>query len=97
MTDKELRKLKRAELLEILFYLRKELDELKAENAALTERIDELTKMSQRAEFSFSEESREELLKSIRSIVEDCLGGNAPPGSKKSIRASQESDCYGRF
>lgn len=82
MTDKELRKLKRAELLEILYYLRKELDELKAENASLTARIDELTKTSQRAEFALSEESREELLKSFRSIVEVCLAGNAPPDNK---------------
>lgn len=82
MTDKELRKLKRAELLEILFYLRKEFDELKAENAALTARIDELTKTSHRAELTFSEESREDLLKSIRSIVEDCLAGNALSDSK---------------
>lgn len=82
MTDKELRKLKRAELLEILFYLRKELDELQAENAALTERIDELTKSSHGAEVVLSEESRNELLKSVRSVVEDCLAGKAPPGRK---------------
>lgn len=31
MTDKELRRLKRAELLEILYYLQKENEELKAE------------------------------------------------------------------
>lgn len=82
MTDKELRKLKRAELLEILFYLRKEFDELKAENAALNARIDELTKTSHGAKLTFSEESREDLLKSIRSIVEDCLAENARPDSK---------------
>lgn len=81
MTDKELRKLKRAELLEILFYLRKELDELKAENESLTLRIDELTKSSREAKADISEESRNELLKSIRSVVEDCLAGKAPPGS----------------
>lgn len=86
MTDKELRKLKRAELLEILFYLRKELDELKAENAALTVRIDELTKSSHGAELIFPEESREELLVSIRSVVEECLSGRNSTGSKKSSK-----------
>lgn len=40
MTDKELRKLKRAELLEILFYLRKENDSLKQENTELKQRLE---------------------------------------------------------
>ena len=40
MTDKELRKLKRAELLEILFYLQKELDRMKQENEELKQRLD---------------------------------------------------------
>lgn len=40
MTDKELRKLKRAELLEILYYLQKEVDNLKQENTELKERIE---------------------------------------------------------
>lgn len=37
MTDKELRRLKRAELLEILYYLQKENEELKAEVERLKE------------------------------------------------------------
>lgn len=43
MTDKELRKLKRAELLEILFYLQKEIDNIKLENQELQQRIENLT------------------------------------------------------
>ncbi|MBR1864566.1 MAG: hypothetical protein IJ806_10820 [Ruminococcus sp.] len=43
MTDKQLRKLKRAELIEILYYLRKENEDLSEENKALKGRIDELT------------------------------------------------------
>lgn len=39
MTDKEVRKLKRTELLEILFYLEKELEELKQENEELRQRL----------------------------------------------------------
>lgn len=44
MTDKELRKLKRSDLLEIMFYLRDELDKLNKENESLKSRIDELSK-----------------------------------------------------
>ncbi|MBQ9110394.1 MAG: hypothetical protein IJY06_03365 [Oscillospiraceae bacterium] len=35
MTDKELRRLKRTELLEIVFYLQKELEDLRRENESL--------------------------------------------------------------
>lgn len=40
MTDKELRKLKRADLLEILFYLRKEADALREENDSLRQQLE---------------------------------------------------------
>ncbi len=42
MTDKELRKLKRVELIEILYYMRNEIDELRAANQRLETRIDQL-------------------------------------------------------
>ena len=35
MTDKELRQLKRTELIEMLYYMKTEIDELKAENEQL--------------------------------------------------------------
>lgn len=41
MTDKELKKLKRRELLEILYYMRKELDETRLENERLQKLNDE--------------------------------------------------------
>lgn len=40
MTDKELRKLKRLELLDLLFYMRKEIDELQEENERLKKQIE---------------------------------------------------------
>lgn len=39
MTDKELRKLKRSELLDLLLYMRKELDELQEENESLRKQL----------------------------------------------------------
>ncbi len=41
MTDKEVRKLKRAELFEILFYMEKELEELRQENEELHRQLTE--------------------------------------------------------
>ena len=40
MTDKELRKLGRADLIEILYYLRRENDELREENESLRQKLD---------------------------------------------------------
>ena len=45
MTDKELRRLKRRELIEILYYLSRENDELKEKNQKLEKRIDALIKL----------------------------------------------------
>ena len=42
MTDKELRQLRRTDLIEILYYMRTEIDELKAENEQLKSRLDKL-------------------------------------------------------
>lgn len=40
MTDKELHKLKRPELLDLLLYMRKELDELQEENESLKKQVE---------------------------------------------------------
>lgn len=40
MTDKELHKLKRSELLDLLLYMRRELDELQAENESLKKQVE---------------------------------------------------------
>lgn len=61
MTDKELRKLKRADLIEILYYLKRENEELTEENEKLRSRLDALVgeaiqiKNEQRAEDEKSE------------------------------------------
>ena len=56
MTDKELRKLKRAELLEIMFYLQEELSNVKQENESLRVRVDELTKAALNSKTELSED-----------------------------------------
>ncbi len=40
MTDKELRKLRKIDLIEMLYYMRREIDDLTAENKKLNERLD---------------------------------------------------------
>lgn len=83
MTDKELRRLKRSELLEILFYMRTELDALKTENAALKARVDALISAPNASNIALTEESRQALVESLRAVIKDCLNGKAPPGKGK--------------
>lgn len=42
MTDRQLKKLKRSELIELLYYARKEIDRLSQENEQLRNRLDKL-------------------------------------------------------
>jgi hypothetical protein len=46
MTDRELKRLKRDQLLEILVYMRKEIDRLNAENETLKLQLEERSKVS---------------------------------------------------
>lgn len=81
MTDKELRKLKRTELLEILFYLQKEVDSLKQENSELKLRLDNSGELS--------EEFMQKLEMTVRNAVGDYFdrqsgsSGNEKRGKKR--------------
>lgn len=67
MTDKELRHLKRAELLEILFYLQKENETLKAELETLKQGPTENV---------FTPEILEQLKSTIRETIQEISGEN---------------------
>ena len=60
MTDKELRKLKRSELIEILYYMRQEIDELNEKNKKLEERLDMFIKDAVSDKTEKSDEPKEE-------------------------------------
>ena len=70
MTEKELRHLKRAELLEILFYLQKENESLKAE-------LETLKQGSPENVFSFTPEILEQLKSAIRETMQE-INGDKP-------------------
>lgn len=65
MTDKELRKLSRVELVEILVYLRKEIDALKQENQELRQRLGN--------SFDLPEDFMQKLEQMIKNTVEGCI------------------------
>ncbi|MBP5361901.1 MAG: hypothetical protein J6Y71_02570 [Ruminococcus sp.] len=50
MTEKELRKAKKEELIEMLYYLRKEIDELKEENDKLRAKIISLSESNTKSQ-----------------------------------------------
>ena len=49
MTDRQLKKLKRSELIELLYYARKEIDRLSQENEQLRSRLDKLVGFRRRS------------------------------------------------
>lgn len=62
MTDKELHKLKRTELLELLLYLRKELDAVKQENEQLQKKLD--------AQAAAQMDAADEILQTVRKTAQ---------------------------
>ena len=67
MTDKELRHLKRAELLEILFYLQKENEALRAENESLRQN-------SENDFLNLSPDAMEQIKDVVRETVQEISG-----------------------
>ena len=81
MTDKELRKLKRADLLEILYYLQKEIDELKEENAMLKEKA---------VGFNISDSDLQRIAEAVKTVMNDA-GGQSGNVSNSTDGKSAES------
>lgn len=72
MTDKELHHLKRAELLEILFYMQNEIDRLKEENKTLHERVENLTQSA--LDNKLSQDTLNQINETIQQTIQKCLG-----------------------
>ena len=87
MTDKELRKLKRAELLEIMFYLQEELSNVKQENESLRVRVDELTKAALSSKTELSEKCMQEIIHAVKNAAESCFANG------QQYNASGSSEC----
>lgn len=68
MTDKEVRKLKKPELLEILFYLQKEMDTLKEENENLRRQVENLASSQK-----ISEADLEQIKQTVSMAVSETL------------------------
>ena len=66
MTDKEIKKLKRADLLEILYYLQKEIEELTKENESLK-------KIMENQQLSLSENELKRITKAVKSATRDVV------------------------
>ena len=70
MTDKELRKLNRSELLEILFYIKKEYDELLADYEELSDKLKRLEEQSASASDLFSQNDIDRVLGMLNSSLD---------------------------
>lgn len=85
MTDKELRKLKRPELLEILYYLQKEAEDLRAENESLKEKLEN-------ARCEISSDSLEMIISAVKEAVGVKGGGHSAYSSKASENGENKQD-----
>lgn len=79
MTDKEVRKLKRAELLEILFYLQKEVDKIKAENENLRQQLDSVSSANK-----LSEADLAQVKTAVKDAVQEAMHSKNAEGAEKS-------------
>lgn len=70
MTDKELHKLKREELLELMFNLQKELDNLRNENTLLKNQIGVFTQTALQAKASLSETALQDITKAFQQVAD---------------------------
>ncbi len=77
MTDKEIRKLKRADLLEILYYLQKEIEELTKENESLKAQLEN-------SKVSFSENELKRIIKAVKSATRDAVRETAQNNKNES-------------
>lgn len=85
MTDKEVRRLKRAELLEILFYLQKEVDNLKQENDHLRQQLDSISSANK-----ISETDLTQVIAAVKEAVQEAMHSKTEPAedTKKSDEAA---------
>lgn len=92
MTDKELRRLKRSELLELMFYLREELDKLKQENESLKTRIDDLSKAVLESRNNPSDEFVRTISDAVKNAVGSCFSEKHQQKSENSENVLAETE-----
>lgn len=63
MTDKKIKRLKKGELLEILFYMREEIDNLKKENETLKKNLEEIQKVK------ISQDDLSKIMEAVQKIL----------------------------
>ena len=88
MTEKELRKLKRSELLEIMYYLQKELDTVKAENESLKQKLE-------KSEGGITPENLERIVSAVKSAAEEYFRGQSETDSATEKNGSHEEGNKG--
>lgn len=84
MTDKELRKLKRSELLEILYYLQKEVETLQEENESLKQQLEN-------AQGGISSENLEKIIEAVKSAAGEAFRGHSEEKTAEGNDGDDES------
>lgn len=74
MTDKELKRLKRSELLEILFYLQKEMETLRQDNENLRKQLESISSVDPtNHQATLSQTDLEQIITAVRETVQRAM------------------------
>lgn len=88
MTDKELRKLKRGELLELMYYMKKELEELNQENQSLRDQLNAHVA----GQADINKEILEAVLKTVKRVDSLCKANGLESDDDEELLVSTKSD-----
>lgn len=86
MTNKELKKLKRADLLEILYYLQKEIEELNRENAMLKNQLEN-------TKFELSDDDLKRIVEVVKYASKDSMNDSADMNEADEEQDISQSDA----
>lgn len=107
MTDKEVKKLKRSELLEILFYLQKEMEKLQQENENLRKQIESISSVNANQNpttnsTKLSETDLAQIIAAVRETVQEAMhsqtdaaacAGNGEKADEAAGAGEDEKNC----
>lgn len=88
MTDKELRKLKRGELLELMYYMKKDLEELNQENQSLRDQLNAHVA----GQADINKEILEAVLKTAKRVDSLCKANGLESDDDEELLVSTKSD-----
>lgn len=92
MTDKELRKLRRSDLLEILFYLQKEMETLRQDNENLRKQLESLSSVNTTTnQITLSETNAAQMIAAVKEAVQEAMHSQVNAADPEQANDAEET------